>query len=385
MSIPLIDLKAQYRAIRTEVDHAIRRVLSRGQFILGPEGEALERDVAADCGAAQGVGLASGTDALELSLRACGVGPGDEVITTALSFVATASAIAALGARPVFVDVDPVTCTLQPAQVQAAITRRTKAIVPVHLYGQPCDMGALTALAQRRAIPLIEDCAQAIGAKYRGQRVGSFGRAAAISFYPSKNLGAYGDGGMVVTSDAKLAEAIRQLRIHGSRDRVRHDAVSRNSRLDELQAAILRVKLRRLDAWNAARRTRAHAYRAALTAHALDGVLLPQERPDRSHVYHVYAIRVPRRDAVRQSLTRQGIGTQVHYEIPLHLEPCFASLGYRRGAFPIAERIADEVLSLPMYPELTDGAIARVASAVAQAIGTPRRSRTRAKKSSLTA
>ena len=360
--IPLIDLQAQYRTIKAEVDGAIRRVLASSHYILGPEGEALERDVAAYCGTAHGIALASGTDALEFALRACGIGPGDEVITTALSFVATASSIAALGAKPVFVDVDPVTYTLKPSLVSAALTRRTKAIIPVHLYGQPCDMRELTALAKRHRIPLIEDCAQAIGAEYAGRRVGSFGRAGAISFYPSKNLGAYGDGGMVVTNDARLAESIRHLRMHGSTDRVRHDVVSRNSRLDEIQAAILRVKLKHLDRWNSTRRSRAHAYHAALTAKRLEGVVLPQERPDRSHVYHVYAVRLRRRAAVRRSLAKQGIATGVHYEIPLHLEPCFAGLKYRLGAFPQAERIANEIVSLPLYPELTDAQIARVAS-----------------------
>lgn len=367
--VPLVDLRAQYRTIKLEIDRAIRRVVDSGHFILGPEGEALEREMAAYCGTSHAIGVASGTDALELALRACGIGPGDEVVTTALSFVATASSIAALGATPVFVDVDPMTYTLDPQLVKAALTQRTKAIVPVHLYGQPCAMGPLDAFARSAGISIIEDCAQAIGALEGNRRVGSFGRAAAFSFYPTKNLGAYGDGGMVVTGDARLAENIRHLRMHGSRDRIRHDVVSRNSRLDELQAAILRVKLQHLETWNAARRDRAAQYERALTALSIEGLTLPWERPGVRHVYHLYPVRLPRRSTVRQVLADKGIATQIHYEIPLHLEPAFASLGYRRGMLPNAEQVTAEILSLPMYPELTGQHIEEVASLIANAIG----------------
>ncbi len=370
-TIPLVDLRQQYRSLQQEIQSAIHAVFERGQFILGPEGEALEREIAAYCGTAYAVGVASGTDALELSLRACHIGPGDEVITTAVSFFATAGAIAAVGARPVFVDIDPVSYTLDPAKVQRAITPRTKAIIPVHLYGHPCDMAPLLAIARASRLRVIEDCAQAIGAAYRGRRVGSFGDAGAISFYPSKNLGAYGDGGMVVTSKADIADQVRLLRMHGSRDRVRHEVVSRNSRLDELQAAMLRVKLKYLDRWNHARRAHAEAYQRLFGQSRPDRLVLPQERPGSRHVYHLYVIRVPQRAALQQGLAKQGIASQIHYHIPLHLEPAFASLGYRRGAFPQAEELTDEALSLPLYPEMAPQDIARVAQVVARTLQLP--------------
>ena len=368
--IPLIDLQAQYRSIKEEINRAIQRVLDHGQFILGPEVEALEHEFATYCGTRHAVAVASGTDALELSLRAFGIGPGDDVITTALSFFATGSSIAALGATPVFVDIDPVTSTIDPRKVEEAITPRTKAIVPVHLYGHPCEMQALVSITQRARLILVEDCAQATGASDGQTRVGAFGHVGAFSFYPTKNLGAYGDGGMVVTNDALVAQQIRLLRMHGSRDRIRHEVVSRNSRLDEIQAAILRVKLKYLDRWNQARRAHARVYQQALSRQRLPGVVLPQERSGAYHVYHLYIVRVQQRAAVQKLLATQGVSTQIHYELPLHLEPAFAKLGYRPGACPEAEQAVQEVLTLPLYPELSVQSVEWVALALGNAVNT---------------
>jgi len=367
--IPLVDLAAQYRALKPEIDAAIQRVVSRGQFILGPEVEALEQEVAAFCGARHAVGVASGTDALSLTLRACGVGPGDEVITPVLSFVAAAEVIAALGARPVFVDVDPLSYTMDPAQAAAKISSKTKAILPVHLYGHPCAMEELVSLADRHHLALIEDCAQAMGARARGRRVGTFGTAGCFSFFPSKNLGAYGDGGMVVTDDDALAEQIRILRVHGSRRRYHHDVLGVNSRLDELQAAILRVKLPHLEAWNEARRQHAGTYRRLIGEQGLGGLRLPEERPGCQHAYHLYVIRSAQRDQLASALTQQGIGVQVTYPLALSLQPALAFLGHRPGDFPMAERATMEVLSLPMYPELTPPLLQQVVGELARALG----------------
>ena len=365
MSIPLIDLKAQYRAIKPEIDRAIQRVLNRGQFILGREVEALERELAAYCGTTYAVGVASGTDALELSLRACGVGPGDEVLTTAFSFFATAEAIVAVGAAPVFVDIEPSTCNLDPDELASRVTSKTKAIIPVHLFGHPCDLVPVLRLARTRRLAVIEDCAQAIGARYRGKRVGSFGTAGALSFYPSKNLGGYGDGGMVVTNDPRVAQQVRLLRVHGSRARYRHTALGTNSRLDELQAAILRAKLPYLDRWNRARRRHAARYAAAFRRCRVDGIVLPRERPGCEHVYHLYSVRLRQRDRVQRALEKQGIATQVAYPSTLPSQPALAP--YRSGRFPRAEQAARQVLALPMYPELTPPLIERVVRAVARA------------------
>lgn len=369
MRVPLVDLHAQYQAIKPDIDAAIQRVLDRGSFILGPEVEALEREVAAYCGTAHAVGVASGTDALELALRACGVGSGDEVITSALSFFATAQAIAAVGATPVFVDIDPVSYTLNPALVEQAVTPRTKALLPVHLYGHPCEMDALARIAAARRLALIEDCAQAIGAAYQGRRVGAFGIAGCFSFYPTKNLGAYGDGGMVVTSDARLAEQLRILRVHGSRDRSHHELLSRNSRLDELQAAILRVKLGHLEAWNEARRRHAATYQRLIEQAELPHVVTPQEQPGCRHVYHLYVLLTHQRDALLRAFHQHDIGAQIHYALALPHQPVFASLNHRQGDFPVAERIAAQALSLPMYPELTAALSEQVVSHLARALG----------------
>ena len=367
--IPLIDLRAQYRAIKADVDRAMQSVLDRGQFILGPEVELLERELAAFCGTRHAVALASGTDALELALRACGIGRGDEVVTTAFSFFATVEAILAVGATPVFADIDVSTYTVDSAAVEAALTPKTKAILPVHLYGHPCAMDRLMAIARARKLRVIEDCAQAIGAEFRGQRVGSFGDAGCLSFYPSKNLGAYGDGGMLVTNDASIADQVRLLREHGSRERYRHIAVGTNSRLDELQAAILRVKLPYLERWTDARRRLAERYRAAFTTHRLTDVRLPVEQPGCQHVYHLYSVRMPRRDAVQAALLQSGISTQVAYPSILPSQPALASLKLGRGQFPVAEALSRDILSLPIYPELNDASIERIVAAVANTLG----------------
>lgn len=370
MNIPLVDLTAQYHTLKPELDEAIQRVLTSGRFILGPEVEALEREAAAYCGTSSAVGVASGTDALELALRACGIGPGDEVVTTAFSFFATVEAIIAAGASPVFVDIEPLTYTLDPAQVEAKLSPRTKAILPVHLYGHPCDMGAIMRLAQAHHLSVIEDCAQAIGAQYQGRRVGSFGTAGCFSFYPTKNLGAYGDGGMVMTNDARLAEQIRTLRAHGSNARrYHHDRLGTNSRLDELQAAILRVKLRSLDHWNAARRRHALCYAQTLRRYGLDGkVRPPHEQPGCMAVYHLYTVRVKQRDRVQQVLEAQGIESQAAYPSTLPAQPALKPLLAAPVAVPQAEAAARDVLSLPMYPELTAELIDRVVAQLARAL-----------------
>lgn len=372
-AIPLIDLREQDRAIQAELEHAIRSVVESGQFILGPEVAALERELASYCGTTAAVAVASGTDALELSLQACGVGPGDEVITTSYGFIATVEAITAVGAVPVFVDIDPVSFTLDPAELPSRITPRTKAILPVHLYGHPCAMDRIMAVARAHHLLVIEDCAQAIGATFRGQRVGGFGEAGCLSFYPSKNLGGYGDGGMVVTNDAAVAEQIQLLRNHGSRERYHHLSLGTNSRLDELQAAILRVKLRHLDRWTEARRRNAARYHEAFAGQGLDTVELPRELPDCVHVYHLYTVRLRHRDRVQEALAHAGIVTQVAYPSTLPAQPALQSLLRTPPVVPKAEAAAREVLSLPMSPALTEQTIARIVDALAHAVHQPSR------------
>lgn len=359
--IPVLDLKAQYAAIEQEIDAAIKEVLLSGQFILGPAVRELEEKVAAYCGCKYAVGVASGTDALRLTLTALGIGPGDEVITTPFTFIATANTISHCGARPVFVDIDPQTYNIDPAAIQAAITRRTKAIVPVHLYGQPADMDPIMELAEAHGLYVIEDAAQAIGARYKGRRVGSIGHAGCFSFYPTKNLGAYGDGGMVVTNDAALAEKIDVLRRQGSKKKYHAEVLGFNSRLDSLQAAILRVKLKYLDDWNEGRRRVAQRYNEMLGGLS---VTTPYESPDVYHVYHQYTIRAPQRDALAAYLKERGIGTMVYYPVPLHLQELYADLGYGEGSLPASETASQEVLSLPMYPELTEAQQQEVVGAI---------------------
>jgi dTDP-4-amino-4,6-dideoxygalactose transaminase len=363
--IPVFSTTQQYLSLKTEIDAAIASVLASGQFILGPNAHAFERELALCVGVGEAVALNSGTDALFLALHGLDVGPGDEVITTPFTFFATSEAILQTGATPVFVDIEPATFNIDPDQIEAAITARTKAIVPVHLYGLPARMPAIMAIAQRHGLLVVEDCAQAIGADIAGRRVGTFGDAAAFSFFPTKNLGAYGDAGALVTSSAALAARVRELRVHGSRTKYLHKERGINSRLDELQAAILRVKLPHLERFNAARRELAQRYDAALAG--LDGVAAPAVPDGLHHVYHQYTCRVARRDEVRDELARAGVQTMVYYPVPLHLQTVHAPLGLREGAFPHAEAAAAEVLSLPMYPELSATEQVLVTNAVVRA------------------
>ena len=361
--IPLVDLHAQYDGLREEILAAIASVLDSMQLFLGPNQRAFEEEFARYCDCTDAIGVSNGTDAIELTLRALGVGAGDEVITQPNSFIATAEAISAVGATPVFVDVDPVTSTLDPRLLEAAITPRTKAVIPVHLYGYPADMPAILAIARAHQLYVIEDACQAHGARLGGQRIGSFGDAACFSFYFSKNLGAYGEGGAVTTRDPALAERVRLYRDHGSRVRYRHEVVGRNARLDEIQAAILRVKLRHLDDWNAQRRRNARLLSAALAGM---GVELPQPGGEGvEEVFHLYVVRHPERDRLKEHLAARGIGTGIHYPLPIHLQPAYAVLGHQPGAFPVTERLAGEILSLPLYAELSEAQIARIAEAVA--------------------
>jgi dTDP-4-amino-4,6-dideoxygalactose transaminase len=338
-------------------------VMASGHFVLGPNVKALEAEVAEYVGCRYGVGVASGTDALRLSLAALGIGPGDEVVTTPFTFVATANIISHCGARPVFVDIDPRTFNIAPAHIEAAVTERTKAVVPVHLYGQPADMDAIMDIARRRSLYVIEDCAQAIGAEEDGQRVGSFGDVACFSFYPTKNLGAYGDGGMVTTNNPEIAGRMDVLRRQGGKVKYYHEVLGFNSRLDEMQAALLRVKLRHLDGWQAERQRSATRYDELLST--LD-VVTPFVRPGVTHVYHQYTIRVPHRDGLHQFLKDRGIGTMIYYPLPLHLQKLYHDLGYAEGSLPVSEQAAREVLSLPMYPELTDEQIRTVVEAIGE-------------------
>ena len=350
MRVPLVDLQAHHDTLRVELDAAVSAVGRRGDFILGEAVNAFECEFAAMIGAPHAIGVASGLSAIELALRAHGIGPGDEVITAANTFIATVLAILAVGAIPKLVDVDPATYTLDVDGVDAAVSPRTRAIVPVHLYGQPADMDRISAAAARHQLVVIEDAAQAHGARFQGQRVGTIGHAGAFSFYPSKNLGAWGDAGLIVTGDAALADRLRALRNVGQCAKYRHALVGTNARLDTLQAAVLRVKLPHLDRWNDARRAHARRYRARLG----DGVRMPIEAPGSEHVYHLFVVEVDRRDSVQARLRAHGVDTGIHYPVPVHLQEACASLGYRRGDFPVTEAAADRILSLPMYPELTD-------------------------------
>ena len=355
LQVPLLDLKAQYVTIQSEIRAAIDRVCESQHFILGPEVSALEEEVTQLCGAHFAIGVSSGTDALLVALMALGVGPGDEVVTTPYSFFATAGVVARLGARPVFVDIDPNTFNIDPTAVSAKLNARTKAIIPVHLYGQCVDLTELLPLAQEHNIPIIEDAAQAIGATdSQGRQAGTTGAMGCFSFFPSKNLGAFGDGGMVVTSDEKLADSLQTLRIHGGKPKYYHAVIGGNFRLDALQAAVLRVKLPYLEAWTAQRRENADRYRSLMsqTPRLLDWVTLPQDSV--GHIYNQFNIRVPKRDQLRDFLKERGIGTEIYYPLPLHLQECFQQLHYRQGDFPHAEAAAQESLALPIYPELTE-------------------------------
>ena len=359
--IPFVDLKAQYRAIKPEVDAAILSVLESCEFTLGSEVRAFEDEFAAYCQTAYGVGVNSGTSALHLALLAAGVGPGDEVITVPFTFIATVSAIAYTGATPVFVDIDPHTFTMDEAAIEAAITPRTKAIMPVHLYGRPADMDPIVEIARRRGLLVIEDAAQAHGAEYRGRRAGSLGDMACFSFYPGKNLGAYGEGGIVVSDSSDFTRTLRMLRDWGAEKKYQHVLKGYNYRMEGIQGAVLRVKLRYLERWTEGRRAAAACYDDLL---ADSGVVTPEPTAVDRHVYHIYAVRTDRRQELQNALHAESIQTGVHYPIPVHLQPAFADLGYRAGCFPHAERAAHEVLSLPMFPELTAEQCAAVAGAV---------------------
>ncbi len=363
MPVPLLDLDAQYQPLRSELLAAIARVCDSQRFIGGPEVEALEQELAALLDVPHAIGVSSGTDALLMALMALEIGPGDEVITSTYSFVATAGAIARVGARPVLVDIDPDTFNLDPAAVGAAITPRTRAILPVHLFGQPADLEEL--LAAAGTIPVVEDAAQAIGAEYGGRPVGGWGNIGCFSFFPSKNLGAFGDAGLVTCADDQLAHRLRLLRNHGMEPKYHHHLVGGNFRLDALQAAVLRVKLPHLAAWSAARQRNAARYRALFHETGLDGLVqLPVEASDRTHIYNQFVIRVPDRDRLRAQLASEGIGTEVYYPVPFHLQPCFQGLGYAPGTFPAAEAAAASALALPIYPELTETQQATVVTAI---------------------
>jgi dTDP-4-amino-4,6-dideoxygalactose transaminase len=364
LAVPFLDLRARVAAQRRELDEAVARVLDSGWFVLGPEVEAFERELAAALGAREAVGVGNGTDALCLALRALGVGPGDEVVTSAISAAFTALAVVQAGARPVFVDVDPRTLNLDPERAARALTPRTRAIVPVHLYGHPADMGPLLALAREKGLAVLEDACQAHGALYEGRPVGTLAGErglGALSFYPTKNLGGLGDGGAILVNDPAFAARLRQLRNGGQSDRYRHETAGVNSRLDEMQAALLRVGLRHLAAGNERRRALAALYERELAG---SGVEPLREQPYARAVFHLFVVRHPRRDALAEALRERGIGTLIHYPIPLHLQPAFASLGGRPGDLPAAEKAAGEILSLPLYPELGDEQVKEVAEAV---------------------
>ncbi|HOX06549.1 MAG TPA: DegT/DnrJ/EryC1/StrS family aminotransferase [Planctomycetota bacterium] len=368
-SVPLLDLKAQYAGIREEVRAAVDRVMDSQYFILGPEVEGLESEVAAYCGCRFGIGVSSGTDALILALMALDVGPGDEVITAPFTFFATAGSIHRLGARPVFVDIEPDGFNIDPAKIAAAVTKKTKAVIPVHLFGQCAEMDPITEVARKHNLAVIEDAAQAIGSEYRGRRAGSFGTVGCFSFFPSKNLGGFGDGGMVTTNDERLAARMRMLRNHGAEPKYYHKLVGGNFRLDALQAAVLRIKLRHLDAWSAGRQRNAARYREMFARAGLGGrVVCPVELPGRRHIYNQFSIRSPRRDAIKAKLAERKVGHDIYYPVPLHLQECFAALGGRPGSQPESERAAAEVLALPIYPELTVEQQQYVADAVASAV-----------------
>jgi len=355
--IPLVDLSVQHRQIKKEIDRAIKKVISRSDFILGKELELFEKEFAEFCQVKYAVGVGSGTAAIHLALIALGIKPGDEIITTPLTFIATVEPIVWLGAKPVFVDIDEKTYNLDPSLIEAKITKRTKAIICVHLYGQPCVMDKIIKIAKKYNLLVIEDCAQAHGAEFKGKKVGSFGEVGCFSFFPAKNLGCFGDGGMVVTNNRKLADKIRLLRNHGRREKYEHLVVGYGERLDTFQAAILRVKLRYLEKWNRQRRERVDLYNKLLKD--LE-VVLPFEEKKTKGVYYVYTIRVKRRGELKKCLKKKGVETNIYYPIPLHLQPALLFLGCKKGSFPVTEKICQEVISLPLYPEIETFKIRRI-------------------------
>jgi len=350
MGIPLLDLQAQYQTIKGEIDQAIHNVLDSSIYIMGPEMKTFEKEIAAFCGTQEAVAVANGTDALVLTLKAFGIGPGDEVITTPFTFFASAETIAQVGAKPVFVDIDPVTLNMDLTQLEEKITSRTKAIIAVHIFGQMLDVERIMEIAARHDLKVIEDAAQAIGAEYQGKKAGSIGHASTFSFFPTKNLGGYGDGGMIVTNDTDLAAQLRVLRFHGCKVKYYHDEIGFNSRLDEMQAAILRVKLRYLDGWNEGRREKAKVYDQLLSDVS---VQLPGRDPQALPIYHLYVLRTEERKALMERLKAGGVASAVYYPVPLHLQKAFRSLGYKVGDFPVAEKACEQALAIPCYPELS--------------------------------
>ncbi|MDA8242033.1 MAG: DegT/DnrJ/EryC1/StrS family aminotransferase [Nitrospiraceae bacterium] len=360
MTVPMVDLKKQFNDIKEEVFETITGILESSQYILGPKVRELEKKIAGYHGVSEAIGVASGTDALHLSVEALGIGDGDEVITTPFTFFATAEAILYTGATPVFVDVEPETMNIDPAGIEQAITEKTKAVLPVHIFGHPADMERIMDIARRNNLKVIEDCAQSFGASIRGKRTGSFGDAGCFSFYPSKNLGAFGDGGMVLLNNPDVAADIRMLRNHGSKGAYRHESVGFNSRLDEIQAGVLLVKMGRIESYNEKRRRNASLYNELLSG----GVQCPVELDGHIHVYHQYTIRSDERDKIQKRLSDDDISSVVYYPIPLHLQEAVGFLGYKKGDFPVAEECSEKVLSLPMYPELEDTAIRRIADII---------------------
>jgi len=351
MKIPPLDLKRQYASIKNEIDSAIQNVLNHGGFVLGPEVKELESKLAEYCETKHGIGVASGTDALLLSLMAAGINPGDEVITSTFTFFATAGVISRLGAKPVFVDIDSSTFNIIPGLIDEAITSKTKAIIPVHLYGQIAEMDEITSVAEKRGIPIIEDAAQAIGSTYKGKKAGSFGLTGCFSFYPTKNLGGYGDGGFITTNDDNVADLLRRLRLHGARPKYYHSIIGINSRLDSMQAAALLVKLKHLPDWHKARRARAENYDKLLSD--IEQVKTPFVQEYNYHIYHQYTILAERRDDLREYLKSIEIGCEIYYPLPMHLQECFKDLGYKKGDMPVAEKAANMTISIPIFPELT--------------------------------
>lgn len=349
MRIPLLDLQAQYLTIKEDINQAIQNVLDSSVYILGPEMKMLEKEIAAFCGTKEAVAVANGTDALVLTLKAYGIGPGDEVITTPFTFFASAETVAQVGATPVFVDIDPVTLNMDLNQLEDKVTARTKAIIPVHIFGQMLDVERVMEIAARHDLIVIEDAAQAIGAEYRGRKAGSIGNAGTFSFFPTKNLGAYGDAGMIVTNDEHLAGQLRMLRFHGCRIKYYHEEIGYNSRMDEMQAAILRVKLRHLAQWNQGRREKA----AYFDQHLPQAVTLPGQDPNANPIYHLYVIRTDERKAMMDRLAEGAVASAIYYPVPLHLQRAFQNLGYKVGDFPVAEKACEQALAIPCYPELT--------------------------------
>ena len=359
MMIPLVDLKAQYNSIKTEIDNAIQGVLDSTSFIMGEELKRFEEEFTLFCNTKYAIGVANGSDALILALRACGINKGDEVITVPNTFIATTEAITHVGGKIIFVDINPKTYTIDVSKIEEKISNKTRAIIPVHLYGQPADMDPILKIAKKYDLKLIEDAAQAHGAEYKGEKVGSIGDIGCFSFYPGKNLGAYGDAGMVVTNNKEIAEKIKLLRNHGRiTKKYEHEIEGYSSRLDNLQAAILRVKLRHLNKWNNMRRENAKKYNELLSN--IDGIITPYEADYAKHVYHLYVIRTENQDKLREELKSEGIATGIHYPIPLHLQPAYNYLGYKRGDFPVTEKASQEILSLPMYAELGDEQIEEI-------------------------